>query len=287
MRTETAIRPGMRALRHWPATERRQLWGVFSDIDDTLTTAGAITPDAWQALAALRAAGLRVILVTGRPIGWCAPLMHGDPARGVEAWPVDAMVAENGSTAFVGAGSLLSKLYQQDAQTRVFNAQRMQAVAAQIVREVPGARPSTDSAGRETDIAIDHSEHHRLAPAQVARVVHIMQSAGMTATVSSIHINGWYGLHNKLQGARWILQSLWGRDLDAELAHWAYVGDSTNDQVMFQHFPHSIGVANVRHFVGELAHLPRYVTPGERGQGFAEVADAILAARASGAGVGA
>jgi hydroxymethylpyrimidine pyrophosphatase-like HAD family hydrolase len=58
------------------------------------------------------------------------------------------------------------------------------------------------------------------------------------------------------------------------------VGDSTNDQLMFEHFEHSIGVANVRRFEPELAHKPCYITPSERGAGFAEVAAAILQAHA-------
>jgi len=52
-----------------PAAERERITGVFTDIDDTLTTDGAITPDALQALGKLKAAGLQVIAITGRPIG--------------------------------------------------------------------------------------------------------------------------------------------------------------------------------------------------------------------------
>ena len=103
-----------------------------------------------------------------------------------------------------------------------------------------------------------------------------MRSAGMTATVSSIHVNGWYGTHNKLEGARWIVRELLGRTLDDEMERWVFVGDSLNDQIMFQHFPHSVGVANVARFVPQLAHLPRYVTQQARGAEFAELARVIL-----------
>ena len=65
----------MQPLDLWPTVARRDLVGVFTDIDDTLTTEGAITPDALQALADLKAAGLVVIPITGRPIGWCEPFM--------------------------------------------------------------------------------------------------------------------------------------------------------------------------------------------------------------------
>ena len=282
----------MRPLVDWPLAERRQLIGVFTDIDDTLTTDGAITADALQALGALQAAGRHVIAITGRPIGWSEPFARGDATRGIAPWPVDAIVAENGAAAFACLNlhvkglqptpllhSPLSKLYQQDAAIRAANYTRLQTVAAQVLREVPGAALATDSAGRETDIAIDHSEFAQLAPAQIAQVVALLTGAGMTASVSSIHINGWLGEHNKLSGARWIVRELFDRDLDAELNRWAFVGDSTNDQLMFEHFRHSVGVANVRRFEAELSHPPRYIAQGARGAGFAEVARAILDAK--------
>jgi len=269
----------MLPLSQWRLADRRALIGVFTDIDDTLTTDGAITPDALQALADLKAAGLHVIPITGRPVGWSVPF--------AAAWPVDAIVAENGALALRAVTNnskssdpaVLSKLYQQDDTTRRANFARMQNVAARVLREVPGANLAQDSAGRETDIAIDHSEFMQLPPERIAQVVHILQSEGMNATVSSIHINGWFGAHNKWDGARWIVRELFGRDLKAEIDRWAYVGDSTNDQLMFEAFAHSIGVANIRRFEAQLTHKPRYVTAEERGAGFAEVVSAILAGR--------
>ncbi|RYF82767.1 MAG: HAD family hydrolase, partial [Comamonadaceae bacterium] len=136
-----------------------------------------------------------------------------------------------------------------------------------------------DSAGRECDIAVDHSEFTQLSESQIDQVVQAMRHAGMHATVSSIHVNGWFGEHNKHEGARWIVRELWGRDLDVEMDRWAYVGDSTNDQLMFKAFRHSIGVANIARFLPHLTHRPTYVTPGERGVGFVQVAQAILTAR--------
>ncbi|MCZ8255986.1 MAG: HAD family hydrolase, partial [Polaromonas sp.] len=64
--------------------------------------------------------------------------------------------------------------------------------------------------------------------------------------------------------------------LDAEMARWVYVGDSTNDQLMFKTFANSVGVANIARFVPQLAHLPSYVTRGERGAGFTEVVRTLL-----------
>jgi HAD superfamily hydrolase (TIGR01484 family) len=263
----------MQPLATWPAAARAGIVGVLTDIDDTLTTEGAVTPDVLEALSALARAGLHVIPITGRPVGWSEPFAR--------QWPVDAIVAENGAVALTHrtAAQPLSKLYVQDAAVRTANYARMQQVAQRIVREVPGATISRDSGGRETDIAVDHSEFAHLPAADIDRVVALMRGEGMNATVSSIHVNGWYGDHNKLSGARWVVRELLGRELDVELQRWVYVGDSTNDVLMFEHFPHSIGVANIRRFEDQLAFKPRYVTQGERGAGFAEVTRAILAAR--------
>ena len=127
-------------LTQWEAAARSALIGVFTDIDDTLTTEGAITPDALQAMGALHAAGLNLVAITGRPVGWSEPF--------ASVWPVDAIVAENGAVALVRtAEGRIEKRYQQDAATRARNFERMQAVLARIEREIPGARRATDSAG--------------------------------------------------------------------------------------------------------------------------------------------
>jgi HAD superfamily hydrolase (TIGR01484 family) len=267
----------MKSISEWPLEARRQIIGVFTDIDDTLTTEGAITADALQALYALKAAGFRVIAITGRPVGWSEPFAL--------EWPVDCIVAENGSVAlfkgdFLDKNGLdplqnvrepLSKSYQSDAATRAKNYTHLQHVLSRIEQEVQGVKRSTDSAGRETDIAIDHSEFTHLPPEAIAQVLQIMQSEGLQATVSSIHINGWIGSHNKLQGAHWIVRELLQRDLSQEMHRWVYVGDSTNDQLMFEAFDNSVGVANIARFLPDLKHLPRYITQAERGAGFAEV----------------
>ncbi len=249
----------------------RAVVGVMTDIDDTLTKDGAIEPAALAALHALAEAGLPVVAITGRPLGWSEPF--------AAAWPVRAIVAENGAVALLRDGGPLRIEYAQDAATRAANTVRLRAVAAQVLRDVPGAVLAQDSPGRVTDIAIDHSEFVQLPQPQIDHAVALMRAAGMNATVSSIHINGWFGTHNKWSAAVWMVRRLFGRDLQPEVNQWVYVGDSTNDQLMFEHFALSVGVANLRRFAAALTVWPAFITQGERGEGFAEVACAVLAAR--------
>lgn len=262
----------MTPLTDWPLAARARIHGVLTDIDDTLTRDGDIEPQALDALHRLQRAGLPVFAITGRPAGWSEPFAL--------AWPVNAIVAENGAVAlWRGEQGELCRDYLQPTSVRAANFERLQRAAQYVLQTLPQARLATDSAGRETDIAIDHSEFAHLSETEIAQVVSLMHEQGLHATVSSIHINGWIGEHDKLAGARWIVRRQLGRDLDAELDRWVYVGDSTNDARMFDHFEHSVGVANVARFWDVLSHRPRYVTKGERGAGFAEVVQAVLAAR--------
>ena len=267
----SGVVPRSRPWSKCPSAALAGVRGVFTDIDDTLTRDGAIEPAALSALHALATAGVPVVAITGRPLGWSQPFARD--------WPVRAIVAENGAVALLKQGEELLIEFAQDAATRSINAGRLRAVAARVLHEVPGATLAQDSPGRATDIAIDHSEFSHLDEAAIARVVALMQAEGMVATVSSIHINGWFGHHSKLTAADWMLQRLFGRTLADELPHWVYVGDSTNDQPMFEAIPLSVGVANLQRFAAQLQQWPAYMTEGDRGAGFAEVATALLRAR--------
>jgi HAD superfamily hydrolase (TIGR01484 family) len=260
----------MKPLSSWPQSDRANIVGVFTDIDDTLTTQGAITPDALWALQELKKAGLMVIPITGRPVGWSMPF--------AATWPINALVAENGAVALLHNPQTkqVSKIYQQDLATRIHHFEQMQRIAQKVLKAIPDTVMAQDSSGRETDIAFDHSEFHKLTQDQIQQVVQLLHQEGMTATVSSIHINAWFGDHNKWHGAQWILKELTGRNLQEEIDQWVYVGDSTNDQVMFEHFTHSFGVANIKRFVTKLKHLPAYIATHERGKGFAEICKALL-----------
>mgnify|MGYP001371812364 CR=1 FL=1 len=166
------------------------------------------------------------------------------------------------------------------AATRARNRERLSAIGKEIVEAVPGCAIAADQAYRETDLAIDYREDVApLAREAVERIVAFMQARGLTAKVSSIHVNGRFGAYDKLTMTRRLLREEFDVDLDAARSAYAFVGDSPNDAPMFAFFPHSVGVANIRDFTGRLAHEPKYVTGAAGGAGFREVVDCLLAAR--------
>jgi len=255
----------------------RGVRGVLCDIDDTLTTEGQLTSHAYAALGRLRDAGLLTIPITGRPAGWCDHIAR--------MWPVDAVVGENGAFYFCydrAAGKLLMR-YRDDADTRSANRARLLAVRERILAEVPGAAVASDQLYREADLAIDHCEDvPRLSDVAVDRIVAIMRAEGMTAKVSSIHVNGWFGDYDKLGMTRTLMQERFKIDLDDERVRFVFIGDSPNDAPMFAYFPNSVGVANVRKFENRVERPPTFVTGGASGAGFVELANLLLDARGAG-----
>ena len=252
--------------------DARAVRAVLVDIDETLTTAGKLTADAYAALERLHTSGRIVVPVTGRPAGWCDHIAR--------MWPVDAVVGENGAFYFFHSGGKLHKRFLEDAQARAGKRSRLDAVARRILAEVPGCALAADQAYRETDLAIDYCEDVPPLPLEAAeRIVALMREAGLSAKISSIHVNGWFGGYDKLAMARVLFAEKFTTDLDAANAQFAYAGDSPNDAPMFAFFANSIGVANVARFAGHMAAQPKFVAQAEAGAGFAEIAAHLLGGR--------
>jgi HAD superfamily hydrolase (TIGR01484 family) len=264
-------RSSMRPLTEMPRSARNAVRGVLTDIDDTLTTHGRLTSQAYAALERLSAAGKLVIPITGRPAGWCDHIAR--------MWPVDAVVGENGAFTmrYDRKAHALDKRFIVDDATRRANRARLAAIGEAILREVPGAALASDQLYREADLAIDFREDVPEMPrAAVDRIVALMEAQGMTAKVSSIHVNGWFGAYDKLSTTKRLFADTFAVDLDVERELFVFVGDSPNDVPMFAFFPNSVGVANVRAFADRIPTLPPYVTEREGGAGFAEVVDFLL-----------
>jgi HAD superfamily hydrolase (TIGR01484 family) len=264
----------MQSLAQFPAAARRAVAFVFTDIDDTLTREGRLSPAAFAGMAALEGAGIKVIPVTGRPAGWCDHIAR--------MWPVDAVVGENGAFYFRydADARRMQRRYWLDAAARRTARERLTALGERILAAVPGSAIAADQAYREADLAIDHCEDVAPLPrAAVDEIVALCRAAGAEAKVSSIHVNAWFGDFDKLAMSQRLLREVYALDPEVAEPQCTFVGDSPNDAPMFGYFRHAVGVSNVRAFLDRMDALPAYVTDGPGGVGFAELADALLAAR--------
>lgn len=274
----------LRPLQALPREAARAVHTVLTDIDDTLSSDGRLTAAAYTALEQLHEAGLRVVPVTGRPAGWCDHVAR--------FWPVDAVVGENGAFYMWHeresrhengrAGGRLRTRHWLDEAGRAASTARLAAVRDRVLAEVPGCAVASDQFCRLYDLAIDFCEDVPPLPAEaVDRIAALMRAAGMTAKVSSIHVNGWFGEWDKLAMTRLLFAERYGIDIDdaAERERIVFAGDSPNDEPMFGFFPNAVGVANVLAFRSRMQALPAWVTPSEAGAGFVELARHLLAAR--------
>jgi HAD superfamily hydrolase (TIGR01484 family) len=261
----------VRPLRELDPAVCRNLAGVVFDIDDTITDHGRLTDGAYRALWDLSRAGLTLVAVTGRPLGWCDVFAR--------QWPVAAAVGENGGGWIFRSGSAVVEGYFDDEAERGRQQARLAAIEQAARAAVPGLRLAGDQRLRRVDLAFDVGEEVRLAEASVARLLEVIHAAGARSLVSSVHAHAFFGAHDKATGAASAVKAVLGRDLAAERERWLFVGDSGNDAAAFAWFPVSAGVANVRAHLGRLPVPPAFVADAERGAGFAEIAVTVLSAR--------
>ena len=253
-----------------PETSKAAVRFVLADIDDTLTTDGRLTAAAYDALERL-SMRYRVIPVTGRPAGWCDMI--------VRFWPVDAVIGENGAFYFRYDHSkrALTRRCCISDDTRAASKRRLDALANSVLAAVPGARIAADQPYRIADLAIDYGEDTGPLPsADVERITALMRQAGATTKVSSIHVNAWFGDWDKLTMARRLFDEVYQINLDRDRDTVIFIGDSPNDEPMFDFFPLSVGVANVTPFLPGMAARPAYITTAVSGAGFVEFAEMLL-----------
>ncbi len=254
-----------------PESTLKRIRGVCFDIDDTFSSHGKITSPAFESLWRLKNVGYLLVPVTGRPAGWCDHIAR--------FWPVDAVVGENGAFIYYLDGEKRRRsMLPPGADLNA--ASKKAALQAKILAKFPHAKFASDQLFRENDLAIDICEDVPAWPsADVDALLALCESEGAVAKLSSIHVNTWYGDFNKRKGLEhWFASQMPGvaRPVPFVNEEWIYLGDSPNDEPMFDFFRHSVGVKNVEPYLERMKHPPKYIAEFESGDGFKSVADRLL-----------
>ncbi len=243
---------------------------VLTDIDDTITTKGQLTNKAYHALWKLKQNNFYVIPVTGRPAGWCDMIAR--------FWPVDAVIGENGGLYYrYLQNKMIRWNFHADPEIQK-NKNKLEQIKNEVLKEIPASRVSADQFSRVHDLAIDFCEDiPKLSEPDIQKIVSLFKKHGATAKVSSIHVNGWFGDFNKVTTAKLVLKKEFGLDDQQILDQCVYIGDSPNDEPLFESFKHTFGVANIKEFSSQMKHLPQFVSTFDSGDGFCEIVDQIIA----------
>ncbi|RPJ14026.1 MAG: HAD-IIB family hydrolase [Desulfobacteraceae bacterium] len=261
----------MKPFHKFPLYLKKQIRYILTDIDDTLTSKGRLPAVVFTAMERLKKAGIIIIPITGRPAGWCDHIAR--------MWPVNGLVGENGAFYFSYDDNQKKMLrrYWKSGNERREDRKKLDKIKRNILKKVPGCSVASDQAYREADLAIDYCEDvPPLSVKEVDKIVDCFTAAGAQAKISSIHVNGWFGDYDKLSMTKLMFTELFNADLDQVREQAIFTGDSPNDAPMFEYFPHSVGVANVRLFTDRMPCLPVWVTKKSGGEGFAEMAGILL-----------
>ncbi len=249
--------------------EAASLRGLLFDLDDTLLDHGKLSAEAYASLAALRAAGFELYVVTGRPLGWVEVL--------VRLWPIQGGVSENGGVLVLSQGASVQVVDSVGERERRARQERLRALREVMARELPELVPANDVSARRSDFTFDIGETRKVDPAVVQRARALAERHGACTLVSSVHLHISFDRTDKAAGALRLLSGERGVDASAALVRYAFIGDSENDAACFAAFRTTIGVANLR---GRPTVAPRFMTSKARGQGFAEAAGELVKLRA-------
>ncbi|MEO0770522.1 MAG: HAD family hydrolase [Cyanobacteria bacterium J06649_4] len=238
---------------------------VATDMDGTLTDSGQFTPALLQAFERLAQNGFEVMIVTGRSAGWVSGLVHYLPVVGA--------IAENG-------GLYIDKRNPEpvilpDIPRMSQHRDRLASVFKYLRDRYPSLRPAADNPYRLTDwtFDIDGLTKEDIAWMQETSARHAM---GFTYSTVQCHLK--VAHQNKAQG---LIRTLKQRFPKLSTSDIITVGDSPNDESLFdpQQFPHSVGVANVTHYLSDLSHAPTYLTDSPEVYGFLELTQQLIAAK--------
>ena len=261
----------MRPLAELRPADLAPVRGLVFDLDDTVLTAGELTLEAYGALHQLRGAGFRLVVCTGRPLGWGELL--------VRQWPIDLAVTENGAVTVVRDGTGLRRIDRLAPAARSARRERLRMLAGQILALEPTVELADDHWQRVSDLTIDVGERRLLEPDQIDRLRALAAARAVRTFLSSIHLHLTFDTDDKASGTLHALESCWGDSPTASLRRYAFVGDSSNDASCFGAFRLTFGVDNVRRHLAALSVAPRFVSPSARGAGFAELARRLCVLR--------
>lgn len=244
---------------------------LLFDVDDTVTCDGVLQACSLDAMFRAKDAGMHLVAVTGRPLGWAEVFAW--------TWPIDIAIGENGAGWMWRRGRAFETHFDVPEPERARHQERLCAVLSEVSERLPQLPRAGDSALRRCDVAWDIGETRQATLEERETLRAIILRHGLSASYSSVHAHAIPGDWNKARGAERALQARFGMTAEEAKRTCVFVGDSGNDAAAFAFFDHSVGVSNVHESLGLLTSRPKYVTERARGEGFAELVSHLVACR--------
>lgn len=232
---------------------------LASDLDGTLTDRDRFSPELLEGLQQLAAAGIDVLISTGRSVGWGMALAQYLPIAGV--------ITENGGAICwpEQPPQILGNL-PPIAEHR----QQLAACFQKIQWHRPQLEAAADNAFRQTDWAFDVTG---LTTTDLAAIRSIAIACGFDFVYSAVQCHLLPQGQNKARSLQQVCALAFPHLQPEQILT---LGDSPNDASLFAQFPNSVGVANVQPYLDRLPQPPRYLCSQPAVGGFREVVAALV-----------
>jgi len=253
----------MKPLSKLPRSKLEKVKILLFDLDGTFVNEDKLQSSTYNSLEKVISEGMKTVVVTGRPAGWCDLIARW--------WPVDSVIGENGAISY----SMLNGMMERDVFDSSLTLKESRELLDSLLKEIKynfgEVFLAADQPFRQWDLALDISEEHSMSMSKVKKIHDFCITKGANAAISNIHLNIWYGSFNKVDMAKKILK-VW----DIDIEECIYIGDSPNDEPMFKEFPLSVGVKSVEKYAEFMTDYPSYITNKDGNQGFEELVKFIL-----------
>lgn len=252
--------------------QAKKIQVILTDIDGTITTDGELGSEAYDALWRAKKAGIKIVPITGRPAGWCDMIAR--------FWPVSGVVGENGAFYFYMKAGKMKRFFWEGPKDRADHRVILNEVKVATLKKFPELKEASDQFCRETDLAIDFCEDVKgFGIKDAKKIKKLLESHGLKARVSSIHVNAWVGDYDKLKATKHFISKVLKMDMSKKSNKFIYLGDSPNDIPMFEYFSLACGIGNIKKYGKLMTTLPPYICAKKGGKGFAKVISHILSLR--------
>jgi len=256
----------MKHLSELPQSKLKKAKVLLFDLDGTFVDSNNLQASTYKSLENIVKNGMKTVVVTGRPAGWCDLMARW--------WPVDSVIGENGALSY----SMVDGQIQRDVFDSSLTLEKSDKLLHSLLDEIKSnfgkINLAADQSFRQWDLALDISEENSMPIDKVKKIYDFCLSKGANAAISNIHLNIWYGNYTKLDMAMRLLQK-WKIDFEECI----YIGDSPNDEEMFKEFPLSVGVKSVEKYPGIMNYYPTYITGKDANHGFEELVNFILSTK--------
>ena len=239
---------------------------LMFDLDGTFVAKDTLKSSTFKCLEKAKEVGIKTVVVTGRPAGWCDLIARW--------WPVDSVIGENGALSYsMLKGKMERKIF--DSKISLSKSKELlNSLFNDIKSKYGEVRLAADQPFRQWDLALDISEEYSVPIEKVKDIYNFCIMKGANAAISNIHLNIWYGNYNKSGMALKVLDN-WNINIEECI----YIGDSPNDVPMFKQFPLSVGVKSVMKYADIMDNYPSYITDKDANQGFEELVNLILSTK--------